>query len=120
MKRLENPGDLSMTKRDGDKLRKMQENQDDALDRAYQSRDDWKAESERLKEQLKAAHYEGFDAQHWHAEYVATWTAWSNCVHRITSLRHALETVRAECDLPEYIAEFIGDALATSNERGLT
>lgn len=34
---------------------------------------------------------------------------------QVASLRHALKTVRAECDLPDHIAEFIGEALAASN-----
>lgn len=33
---------------------------------------------------------------------------------QIASLRHALKTVRAECDLPDHIAEFIGEALESS------
>lgn len=41
-------------------------------------------------------------------------------IHRMTvqiaTLRHALKTVRAECDLPDYLAEFIGDALTASEK----
>jgi hypothetical protein len=41
-------------------------------------------------------------------------------IHRMTvqiaTLRHTLETVRAECELPDYIAEFVGDALASLGE----
>lgn len=35
---------------------------------------------------------------------------------QVASLRHALTQVRAECDLPDYIAELIGEALGSSEE----
>lgn len=66
-----------------------------------------------LKEQLETALQQGDEARqlaHRQGETLYDLTV------QIATLRHALKTVRAECDLPAYIAEYIGDALASSNE----
>lgn len=40
---------------------------------------------------------------------------WKRAEAEANKLRHALTQVRAECDLPDYIAEFVGEALMPSS-----
>lgn len=39
---------------------------------------------------------------------------WKRAEAEANKMRHALTQVRAECDLPDYIAEFVGEALNDS------
>lgn len=39
---------------------------------------------------------------------------WKRAEAEVEKLTHALTQVRAECDLPDYIAEFVGEALGES------
>ena len=40
---------------------------------------------------------------------------WKRAEAEVEKLKHALTQVRAECDLPDYIAEFVGEALTSSS-----